>query len=324
MSNGRANMAFVGEKPWHGLGAQINPDASIEEWRVAAGLNWQIKSAPVMYAPEAELPRGSGLDRHVLYRSDTNAALSVVSSYYKAVQPESVLEFFRDLVGDAGFRINTAGALKNGRKIWALAEIGKSDSIMSVDPITGYLLLATSCDGSMATTARFTSVRVVCQNTLSMATGSKAKAGQEVKVYHITDFDHAKVKKDLGIVANTWSSFIEAAKLIARVKLDDAKAVSILQKVYAQSDDDRAMEADKFLEKSPTSRKVIDLFHGKALGSNLESAKGTAWGLVNSVTEYVDFRSGSRTNDSRLDSAWFGRGAQVKEAVFAECVKLAA
>jgi hypothetical protein len=68
----------------------------------------------------------------------------------------------------------------------------------------------------------------------------------------------------------------------------------------------------------------MDLFHGKALGSNLESANGTAWGLVNAVTEFYDFRSGSRTSDARLDSAWFGRGSQVKEAVFAECVRVAA
>lgn len=37
--------------------------------------------------------------------------------------------------------------------------------------ITGYLLLATACDGTLATTAQFTSARIVCRNTLQIALG---------------------------------------------------------------------------------------------------------------------------------------------------------
>lgn len=321
-SNGRANMAYVGEKPWHGLGASINPDASIEEWRESAGLAWQIKSTPVMYAPNDEAPRSAGIDRQVLYRSDTAAGLSVVSSYYKPVQPETVLEFFRDLVGDAGFRLSTAGSLKGGRKIWALAEIGKEADVSPGDRVKGNLLLATSCDGSLATTAKFTPVRVICANTLAMATQRGSKDG--VKVYHISDFDAADVKKQLGIVSDQWTSFIEAAKVMARVKLNDAKIVSILQKIYATSDDDRALAGDKFLEKSPTSRKIIDLYQGKAIGSNLDGVMGTAWGLVNAATEWFDHRSNSRSDDARMDSAWFGNGAKVKQQVWDACLEVVA
>jgi len=323
MSNGKANMAYVGKTPWHELGQQIDPNATIEEWRKAAGLDWSILRTPVLYQAETGL-RQASIGRDVLYRSDTGDALSVVSDSYKEVQPEAILGFFNDLTKGAGFTMHTAGSLRGGQKIWALAEIGKEAKIASQDKVQGYLLLATACDGRMATTARFTSVRVVCMNTLTLALGSNVKDGQQVKVCHFDTFDPEKVKDQLGITVDTWSAFIESAKLIAKIKLDDRKATQILQRVYAATDDDRAMEPEKFLDKSQTVGKVIDLWHGKAIGSDLESARGTAWGLVNAVTEFYDHHSKSRSADTRLDSSWFGKSAQTKEAVFAECVKLAA
>lgn len=321
-SNGRANMAYVGATPWHELGQQINPDASIEEWRKVAGLEWSILRAPVMFTTPAGQIAAAGIGRDVLYRSDTHAALSVVSDSYKEVQPEAILGFFDDITKGAGFKMHTAGSLRGGQKIWALADIGKEANIVGRDKVHGYLLLATACDGRMATTARFTSVRVVCLNTLTMALGSNVKDGEQVKVCHFDTFDPVKVKQQLGIAVDTWSAFIEAAKLIAKIKLDDRKATQILQRVYAGSDEDRALQPDEFLEKSKTSQKVMELFQGKAIGSDL--APGTAWQLVNSVTELYDHHSGARSADTRLDSAWFGRSAKMKEAVFAECVKLAA
>ena len=49
MSNNRANMAFIGETPWHKLGSQMQPDAALDVWRVQAGMNWTIKEGVVEY-----------------------------------------------------------------------------------------------------------------------------------------------------------------------------------------------------------------------------------------------------------------------------------
>ncbi|WP_410175379.1 DUF932 domain-containing protein, partial [Plesiomonas shigelloides] len=45
---------------------------------------------------------------------------------------------------------------------------------------------------------------------------------------------------------------------------------------------------------------------------DLASSQNTAWGLVNAVTEFVDHHRRARNQDNRLDSAWFGLGAQMK------------
>jgi hypothetical protein len=65
--------------------------------------------------------------------------------------------------------------------------------------------------------------------------------------------------------------------------------------------------------KDPTTvTRILDLFNGEGRGANLSTAKGTAWGLLNAVTEYVDHGMG-RTGDTRLDAAWFGKGAAIKQ-----------
>lgn len=164
-------MAYVNETPWHGLGSQLAPNQPLEVWAQQAGMDWSIEASEVRF-----ITGNTGLgsihtfpEQKVLYRSDTKAPLSVVSSRYQVVQPAEILEFYRDLTEVGGFELETAGVLKEGKKLWALARTGQSVALKGKDQVNGYLLLATACDGTLATTAQFTSVRVVCNNTLAIA-----------------------------------------------------------------------------------------------------------------------------------------------------------
>ena len=190
-------MAYTGQTPWHQLGHALPKKQSIDVWSQAAGMQWKIQETPVRYMAtgDADALYGEALEfpeQKVLYRSDTHAALSVVSQRYKVVQPQEVLEFYRDLSEVAGFELETAGVLKAGRRFWALARTGKSACLKGNDVVHSYLLLATSCDGTLATMAIPTSVRVVCNNTLAIALQG-ASAGA-IKVPHSTHFDAQAVK----------------------------------------------------------------------------------------------------------------------------------
>ncbi|WP_439510088.1 DUF932 domain-containing protein, partial [Marinimicrobium koreense] len=188
------NMAYVGQTPWHGLGRQLDSGLPVDDWVIQAGMDWEIQESPVRFiAGQREyLGEIKPFDDHkVLYRSDTHDPLSVVGNRYKVVQPREILEFYRDLTERSGFELETAGVLKGGRKLWALARTGQSTTLKGKDTTKGYVLLATACDGTMATTAQFTSVRVVCNNTLAVALGSGAGA---VKVPHRSVFDAEAVK----------------------------------------------------------------------------------------------------------------------------------
>lgn len=311
-------MAYVNDTPWHGLGNRLTPGQNLETWQREAGMDWRINETEVLYSVSG----GDGLhlksnpDSKVLFRSDTHAPLSVVSKRYKVVQPHDVLEFYRELVSVGGFELETAGVLRQGRKIFALAKTGQETLLRGNDKVKAYLLLATSCDGSLATTAQFTSVRVVCNNTLQLAVGDSVGA---VKVPHSTEFDPQQVKQVLGLGLSSWESFVTDMRQLADRKINKFEAMNFLINVLG----DRSLP----LNEQPNAKaiqNVFALYSGEGKGSDLDSASGTAWGLVNGVTEYVDSHRRARSADHRLDSAWFGPGAVIKEKAFHEALKLAA
>ncbi|WP_348549703.1 DUF932 domain-containing protein [Psychrobacter sp. KFRI-CH2-11] len=313
------SMAYVGETPWHGLGSELSPKQPLEVWAREAGMDWRIESSDVNFM--AENDRGHNLilpfaEQKVLYRSDTFDPLSVVSQRYQEVQPEEILEFYRDLTEQADFELETAGVLKGGRKLWALARTGQSASLRGGDVSHGYLLLATACDGTLATTAQFTNIRVVCNNTLavSLADGS----GGVVKVPHSTSFDADKVKQQLGVSVKQWDEHIYEMKQLSERRVTQAEAANYLSRVFNDQDNDIILfnSAKKEKDAVPNARamnKVMQMFNGQGRGADLDAAKDTAYGLLCSITEYVDHERRAMNTDNRLNSAWFGAGAKLKE-----------
>ncbi|CAM2148250.1 Phage/plasmid-like protein [Pararobbsia alpina] len=314
------SMAYVGKTPWHGLGNALGPNQPLEVWARQAGMDWQIEEAEVRFVASDNGTLGSihpFPEQKVLYRSDTKAPLSVVSSRYQVVQPAEILEFYRDLTEVGGFELETAGVLKDGKKLWALAKTGQSVTLKGRDRVNGYLLLATACDGTLATTAQFTSVRVVCNNTLAIALGDSTNA---IKVPHRSQFDAQAVKRQLGIAISSWDGFMARMKALSERKVSDPVAESYLRRVLtynASNVSDRAVTTN-----DSAVRAVQDLFRGRGKGAELASASGTAWGLLNSVTEFVDHQRRARSDDHRRDAAWFGAGATLKQKAWDEALRL--
>ena len=302
-SNGFVEMAFVGETPWHKLGQELEEGASIEQWQVAAGMDWSIERSPVRFNAQGNDQIYSG--QSVLYRSDDNTPLSVVSNRYKPVQPKEVLEFFRDLVAENGFKIHTAGTLMGGKRMWALAETGKFGEVCKGDGIGGFLLLSTSCDKTLATTARFTTVRVVCNNTLTAAVNRDVN---QVSFSHIQQFDHVAVKAQLGNAVESFGSFMEMAKHLQKAKLSAEEAKDFVSFLVATSVQLADEEYDVTTNRA--YKKILALFNEEAKG--IELVGHTKWGMVNAVTEYYDHFNPTRSDDARLNSAWFGAVERAK------------
>jgi len=330
MSHLIETMAYTGQTPWHQLGHALPKKQSIDIWAQAAGMQWQIHETPVRYLATEQGGAGASPlygealefpEQKVLYRSDTKAPLSVVSQRYKVVQPREVLEFYRDLTEVAGFELETAGVLKAGRRFWALARTGKTATLKGNDVVHGYLLLATSCDGTLATMAIPTSVRVVCNNTLAVALQGATQAGA-IKVPHSTQFDAQAVKRQLGIAVGQWDSFMYRMKTLAERKVKTHEAMNYFLKVICQSE--QPGEGTTGLANERALKKVQALYEGHGRGAELQAAKGTAWGLLSAITEYVDHEKQARSQDNRLDSAWFGQGAAIKQRALDHALQMAA
>ncbi len=314
-------MAYTGEAPWHRLGNQLPAKQPLEVWAQKAGMDWKILETPVRYMTEQAGPLGSILsfnEQKVLYRSDTKAPLSVVSHRYQVVQPKAVLEFYRDLTEISGFELETAGVLKEGKTFWALAKTGKEAALKGKDVVKGYILLATSCDGTLATTATPTTVRVVCNNTLSIALNGAPSA---IKVPHSTTFDAQLVKKQLGIAVSQWDTFMYRMKTLTERKVKSHESMNYFLKVLCQTDSH--VDPAQGLMNERALKKVQAMYEGQGRGADLASASGTAWGLLNAVTEFVDHERRARNQDYRMDSAWFGAGASLKQRALDHALQLA-
>lgn len=313
------SMAYANEKPWHGLGNKLPADQSIDVWKRSAGMDWSIQESEVRFISGQN---GIGMinafpEQKVLYRSDTKAPLAVVSKRYQVVQPGEILEFYRDLTEVGGFELETAGVLREGRKFWALAKTGQSMTLKGRDRVDGYLLLATACDGTLATTAQFTSVRVVCNNTLAIALSDTNGA---VKVPHRSQFDAAAVKRQLGITVSSWDGFVARMKALVERPVDPDSVEGLLRRVLTYS----AQSGSVNVVNEQAVKTVRSLYDGGGKGALLASSRGTAWGLLNSVTEYVDHHRRARSEDHRRDAAWFGQGAQIKQRAWDEVMKFVA
>ena len=342
MAHQLEQMAYIGETPWHGLGNQLTQNQPIEVWAQQAGMDWRIESSDVSYM--AQNARGQSIimpyeEQRVLYRSDTHAPLSVVSQRYQEVQPMEILEFYRDLTEQSGFELETAGVLKGGKKFWALARTGQSTALKGKDVSNGYILLATACDGTLATTAQFTNIRVVCNNTLAIALRGQSSSAGVVKVPHSTKFDADKVKQQLGISVRAWDEHMYEMKQLSQRKVTQGEAAAYFDAVFNNTSMSVVDQEENIIqfyrniahpnpakEKSePNGRamtKVMDMFNGQGRGAELSSAKDTAYGLLCSITEFADHERRAMSTDHRLDSAWFGAGAALKQRGLEQALRL--
>jgi phage/plasmid-like protein (TIGR03299 family) len=335
--NGFAEMAYVGEKPWHPLGQKLTKGAPLEVWEQEAGFNWEAKRATVQYEAVACGPDGSPVmrkyeGRDVIYRSDTLAPVGDVSSKYQIVQPKQTLGMFRKLVEENGWWIHTAGVLRGGARLWVMAS---HDSLISKvaknDAIKCHMLVATSLDGSLRTLAKPVTERVVCANTLAMAL---AEDGGEVSMSHRSAFDLNDMADSLDQTIVSFTQFTERMNELAETMVGTDEALAILRNLFGaptvKALNPKAPDFEfqrlmaqvsgtdgKVREQRSVSR-CMELFSGEAPspGAQLPGSVGTAWGLLNTITFHVDHELG-RTADGRMDSAWFGRGETIKGAALA-------
>jgi phage/plasmid-like protein (TIGR03299 family) len=318
-SNGMAEMAFVGSRSniWHGLGQEITADATKEQWLSASGLDWNVLESPVSYNAFNGTTVESKIfpDRKALFRSDTLEALSIVSADYKVVQPEETIDFFSDVALQNKMRLSTAGSLFGGKRFWALAETFREAEIVPGDTIKGYLLLTTSVDGTLATTAKFTSTRVVCNNTLTVAMSEKATNNMFRKT-HRTVWDAKEAKLDLGLIDESWDSFITNLKKFSEYEISNDQARQFFkEQVY----NPKLQESEQGWG---ATRKVDNLMKLYIEGTGSQYSHGTLWGVLNAVTEAETHGTGRRSASSQFWESYFGKGETEKNKYLDKLVSM--
>lgn len=325
---GKTSMAYVGETPWHGLGQKLTPESTREEWLIESGMDFNIAAKPVLfYVPESEIVIPYP-NRVALYRDDTNAPLALVSDKFRVVQPSQIMEQQFNICDALGATMETAGVLFDGRRFWSMSRLG-NNLAWGEDSLEDFVLIATACDGTMATTIRRTMVRVVCNNTLTMATAAGGR--YELRIPHQMDVGFDKVRVALGIDdAGALMSLQQTIKSMSEYRIDEDEAlgyiVSVLHdvtEILPESTDELSDEIPcdnigtiEKLKESKTVKDIYTLWDGAGKGSTMDTADHTLWGCLNAITEYQDHHRLSKSVDHKLNRMWFGDGEVIKNRAY--------
>lgn len=307
------------ETPWHGLGNPVGDAISVDDMVVKAGLTWPVDIAPVEYHATIEGKRSwhKNPDKHVLYRGDTGAALDIVGNRYQPVQNFEVLEFFRSYVEAGEAVLETAGSLDGGKYVWGLARLDMDFSLPGKDKVLAYVLLMNPHQYGKGMILKKTDVRVVCWNT---ATQALKDGNPDIRLWHNRPFDlraREEAQRRLGIARDQFKAAEKEARVLASTGVSDESAVRLINRVFGGGD---SLDPE---EMTARPRRVYDLFKGEGLGSRMSSANGTAWGVFNAVTQYVDHEMGRGSKEARLLVSWLGRGEKYKRDASAALLELA-
>ncbi len=304
-------MAYSGETPWHGLGVEVSNNPMPDEMLKAAGLDWEVQKVQQFYYlnkpsdrdPTKKVPKLIKSDDWALIRTSDGKKLSTASANWEPLQNVEAFEFFRDFVEQGKMEMHTAGSLKGGRMVWALAKLpDEGFELKGGDKITGHLLFSNPHEFGKAITVMFTPIRVVCNNTLTMALEGKRSA-VKVAVNHRRVFDAQAVKETLGLADKRMDEFRQYAEFLQSKRYTQDSLTEFLAQVFPKTPSEaknKEENDDNVLSRNANlALKTIDLQPGA------EIAPGTFWNAFNVVTFLTDHVIG-RSDDSRLHSAWFG------------------
>ena len=303
-------MAYAGEVPWHGLGVSVPADLSPAQMLEKAGLDWKVQKIPAY----AEINgKKTFVGRHALVRSSDGSILDTVTADWNPVQNEEAFEFFNDFVASGDMEMHTAGSLREGQVVWALAKVKDSFELFGGDTVESYLLFTNPHRFGQSIDVRFTPIRVVCNNTLTLSLNTKSD--NMVKINHRREFDGDSVKEMLGIAHDKLVKYKEMAKFLGSKKYKEESITEYFQRVFPMITNKETPRKDM----SKSANLALAVLETQP-GANF--AEGTWWQAFNAVTFLTDHKIG-RSADSRLQSAWFGPNRQLKNRALELAVEYA-
>jgi phage/plasmid-like protein (TIGR03299 family) len=312
VENGSVSFALVDSRSnpaWHSYANKIfdadTETPTVSEIMDAAKLsNWNVRLEPISeLVPDYKMVTESYLVvRDNPYTDGQKDVLATVGSRYKEVQNEDLFAFAQNLHdSNPEVKIDSAGSFKNGRVVygsWSIPNQLVLDPSGANDVTNLYLVVHTSHDGSVAIQAGITPVRVKCQNTLNFA---MRRAKQSFKIRHTATVDGkiAAAREALGMSVAYFDEFSKQANELFTREVTNAQFSNIINTLYPKPEGDKKGAITKW------ENKVVlldELYHNSPTNANI---KGTAWGVVNALTERLDYFRTARkgSNESLVYSA---------------------
>jgi len=308
-------MAYAGEVPWHGLGVPVSNDLTPTQMMEKAGVDWRVDEVECFIKTRnGDVPTG----QKALVRSTDDRILTTVGENWNPVQNEDAFDFFAEYVNAGDMEMHTAGSLKDGQIVWALAKVKDSFELFDGDRVDSYLLFSNPHQYGKSIDIRFTPIRVVCNNTLTFALDSMSD--RQVKVGHRTVFDASSVKETLGIATDTMQKYKEVAAFLGSKRFTQDTYIEYLNSVFPRTSDKRIRSGmDKIEQMSRNAKLCYDALEQQP---GAEYAEGSWWQAFNSVTFITDHVQG-RNQENRLANSWFGYNQTRKREALKTAIEFA-
>lgn len=316
------SMAYQGKEPWHGLGVKVPDDLSPDEMVKAAGLEWFVRKEQMYLANKQPVMGNYALTR---YQPNDNGELEYMSTLgvcgpkYEPTQNRDAFRFFQKFTKAGSMTLETAGSLDEGRQVWCLAKINENFVLPGNDKVEGYVLLYHPHIWGKALSIMFTPIRVVCQNTLTMALATKSGAFRMPHLYAFDDDVIVAAEETLGLSSTLLKGFKDNAEFLSSKKYSQEDVLEYIATLF----DRRLLQEDEFVpgDFNRTAARVRALLKHQP-GAEMKSANDTWWGAFNAVTYYVDHEAGN-DRDTALKSAWFGQRAGLKRRALEAAIDFA-
>ena len=298
MSHEVETMAYAGEVPWHGLGVAVSNDLTPVQMMQKAGLDWRVEKVDAYVNINGEQVKTG---QQALVRTSDSTILTNVTDAWNPLQNEEAFDFFAEYVAAGDMEMHTAGSLHNGQMVWALAKVKESFDVFGDDRVDSYFLFSNPHKYGKSIDVRFTPIRVVCHNTLTMSLQQSAE--RSVKVGHRQVFDADQVKADLGLAHEKFAKYKEMARFLGSKRFTVENLIKFYDEVYPNtSRTAEKVAATKIEELSRPARQCYDVLETQP---GAQYGEGTWWQAFNSVTYMTDHLQG-RSAEQRLHNQWFG------------------
>jgi phage/plasmid-like protein (TIGR03299 family) len=305
---------FVGESAWHKLGTVIPTDDARrfnhEEALCLAGACFDVVKQPqFVKINDEDVFTGS----YATIRTDTNKVLGTVGERYQPLQNLEQFAFFQPFLDTKEVAFETAGVLKGGAVVWALARILTGDGVVDVDggdTINKYLMTYTSHDGSLATGVAFCPIRTVCWNTLSMNLSSDMT--KQLKVRHTQRQlkTLGEIRETVSLMDREFQMTAEQFRSLKRKIINKDDMVKFCKIVFEAKEDEISTRLGNIIDR------CVDLAH-TGMGNEGESL----WDVYNGVTQWLTYERGK--DENRLHQNQFGPGALLNKRALETAFQLA-
>lgn len=271
------SMFYTREKPWHGLGVQVQEAPTSEKALWLAGLDWKVLQKDIYTEGRIKV---AGYKANV--RDSDGQVLGVVTDRYKVIQNEEAFAFTDALLGK-GVRYETAGSLQKGKKVWMLARLPK-EYIISGERISPYLVFSNTHDGSGAVRVAVTPIRVVCNNTLNLALDTARRSWSMIHTGNIS-----------GKIQEAADTLFRAEEYMDKLgkEIEDLRGVEITDQQVKEY-----IEILLPMEKEPTpaqARNIIrlrtDMKQRYYDAPDLQKVGNNAYRFINAVSDFATHSS---------------------------------